>query len=62
MIFRDKPSEEPIDIDLETEKVKDQRIINDLKVMMMQIENDIRLLENTLTALESKYGIDKSAD
>ena len=62
MIFKEKANEEPIDVDLETERAKDQRIINDLKTMMVQIENDIRLLENTITAMEMKYGIDKSAD
>ncbi len=57
MIFKKEFEETTIDVDAEKEKARDERIVNDIKKMMIQIESDIRLLNNTLDELEKKYGI-----
>ncbi|MBR2654002.1 MAG: hypothetical protein IKD59_05535 [Lachnospiraceae bacterium] len=63
MIFRSK-RDEIIEVAAEEhdDREMDQRIINDLKTMQMQIESDIRLLKNTLAQLEEKYGIAYEGD
>lgn len=61
MIFK-KTEESVIDIDVEEEKARDIRILNDCKTMKTQIENDIRLLDNTIRQLEEKYGISYDDD
>ena len=57
MIFK-KNTEPEFDIDVEEERARDIRILNDCRTMKAQIESDIILLNNTIRQLELKYGLE----
>ena len=59
MIFRTKKEELIEAANEETDdREQDKRILNDIKMMQMQIDSDIRLLKNSIAQLEAKYGIE----